>query len=259
MKQYIVDAFAEKLFEGNPAAVCILESYPADELLQQITTENGLSETAFLVKEKSGYHLRWFTPGGEIDLCGHATLASAYVIMNFVETDKTEIHFFTQSGELIVTKKDELYEMDFPPYEIKPVEVTDEMEKAIGFRPVEAWLGRDLVCVMENEKQVLTAQPNLEKVIKLDGLLLNITAIGIDYDIVSRTFSPKCNVPEDPVCGSGHCNIIPYWVNKLHKTELVARQASNRGGTLYCRMENNRIFISGKAVLYAVSEVNIDI
>lgn len=197
--------------------------------------------------------------GGEIDLCGHATLAAAYVLMNYFETENTEVYFYTQSGELIVRKNGELYEMDFPPYTINPVSVTDDMEAAIGFRPVEAWLGRDLVCVLESVEQVLRAQPDSEKVIKLDGLLLNITAKGSQYDCVSRTFSPKCNVPEDPVCGSGHCNIIPFWANKLNKTELVARQASYRGGTLYCRMENKRIFLSGKAVLYSIAELSLEI
>lgn len=259
MKQYVIDAFAEKLFEGNPAAVCVLDYYPADEFLQQITNENSLSETAFAVKEGDGYHLRWFTPGGEIDLCGHATLATAYVLANYFETRKTEIHFYTQSGELIVRKKGELYEMDFPPYEIKPVNVTDEMTEAIGFRPVEAWLGRDLLCVMESEEQILSIQPDLEKVKGLDGLLLSVTARGTEYDCVSRTFAPKCSVAEDPVCGSGHCHIIPFWTNKLNKTELVARQASRRGGTLYCRMEDNRVFLSGKAVLYSISELNLEV
>ncbi len=257
MKQYVVDAFAEKLFEGNPAAVCVLERYPNDELLQQIANENSLSETAFAVKEGEEYHLRWFTPGGEIDLCGHATLATAYVLMNYLETAKTEVHFNTQSGKLIVRKKGELYEMDFPSYAIKPVSVTDEMEQAIGLRPMEAWLGRDLVCVLESEEQVIKAQPDLEKVVRLDGLLLNITAKGTQYDCVSRTFAPKCNVTEDPVCGSGHCNIIPFWANKLNKTELVARQASRRGGTLYCHMEGSHIFLSGKAVLYSIAELNL--
>ena len=148
MKLYVVDAFAEQLFEGNPAAVCVLEHYPKDELLQQITNENNLSETAFVVKENDGYRLRWFTPGGEIDLCGHATLAAGYVLMRDYVPEVTEVRFHTLSGVLIVRRKGELYEMEFPIYSLTPVAVTDDIVNAIGVRPAEAWIGRDLLCVM---------------------------------------------------------------------------------------------------------------
>lgn len=194
MKLYVVDAFAEQLFEGNPAAVCVLEHYPKDELLQQITNENSLSETAFVVKENDGYRLRWFTPGGEIDLCGHATLAAGYVLMRDYVPEETEVRFHTLSGVLIVRRKGELYEMEFPIYSLTPVAVTGDIVNAIGVRPAEAWIGRDLLCVMEQEEQVLELQPNLERVKQLDGLLLHVTAKGSQYDCVSRTFAPKCNV-----------------------------------------------------------------
>lgn len=256
MKQYVVDAFTDHLFGGNPAAVCVMDRWPDEELMHGITRENNLSETAFAVKEGAGYKLRWLTPGGEIDLCGHATLATSFVLMNFMDTSMTEVHFFTLSGELVVRKNGDLYEMDFPCYNLKRVDVTDEMELSIGFRPLEAWLDRDLVCVLENEKQVLTAQPNLAKTKELDGLLLHLTATGTSYDCVSRSFAPKMGVPEDPVCGSGHCHIIPLWADKLKKADLVARQASLRGGTLYCRMNGDRVSLSGKAVLYAIAELN---
>lgn len=259
MKLYVVDAFAEQLFEGNPAAVCVLEHYPKDELLQQITNENNLSETAFVVKENDGYRLRWFTPGGEIDLCGHATLAAGYVLMRDYVPEVTEVRFHTLSGVLIVRRKGELYEMEFPIYSFTPVAVTDDIVNAIGVRPAEAWIGRDLLCVMEQEEQVLELQPDLERVKQLDGLLLHVTAKGSQYDCVSRTFAPKCNVAEDPVCGSGHCHIAPYWAKVLDKTTLTARQASRRGGTLYCHMEEDRIFLSGKAMLYSIAELNLEV
>lgn len=256
MKYYVVDAFAEKIFEGNPAGVCVLEKWLSDELMQKIAMENNLSETAFTVKENDSYRLRWFTPGGEIDLCGHATLATAFVLANFVEPDSTEFVFETHSGKLNVMRKNELYEMDFPAYQLSPVRVTDEMTEAIGARPVEAWLARDLVCVMAEEAQVLLAQPDPAKLKKLDGLLLHLTAKGTEYDCVTRSFAPKLGVEEDPVCGSGHCHVIPLWAKKLAKSTLVARQASRRGGTLYCQDCGERVKLSGKAVLYATAELH---
>ena len=178
-------------------------------LMQNIAKENNLSETAFTVKRENIYELRWFTPGGEIDLCGHATLGTAYVLFRFIEKDSGSISFQTKSGQLIVKKVNDLYEMDMPAYPLTEVPVTDEMELAIGFRPSEAWLGRDLVCVMADEQQVLQAMPNEERLKELDGLLLQLTAKGTTYDCVTRSFAPKLNVLEDHVCGSGHCHVIP--------------------------------------------------
>lgn len=257
MKYYVVDAFAEEIFEGNPAGICVLENWLSGELMQKIAMENNLSETAFAVKENNSYHLRWFTPGGEIDLCGHATLATAFVLANFVETASTEFVFETLSGKITVVRKGDLYEMDFPAYHLSPVPVTDKMTEAIGVRPVEAWMGRDLVCVLEEETQVFDAQPDQAKLKTLDGLLLQLTAKGTEYDCVTRSFAPKLGVEEDPVCGSGHCHVIPLWAKKLGKNTLVARQASRRGGTLYCQDCGKRIKISGKAVLYATAELHI--
>ncbi len=257
MKYYVVDAFAKQIFEGNPAAVCIMEKWLSADLMQKIAMENNLSETAFAVKEGNRYHLRWFTPGGEIDLCGHATLATAYAIANFVETNISSIHFTTLSGQLVVTKKGELYEMDFPSYKLQQVPVTDVIAEALNVRPIEAYLGRDLLCIMEDESQVFGANPNLDKVKELDGLLVHFSAKGTEYDCVSRTFAPKCGISEDPVCGSGHCHIIPFWANRLGKTALVARQASPRGGTLYCRQEGDRVSLGGYATLYSVGDIRI--
>lgn len=255
MKQYVIDAFADKLFEGNPAAVCVMEHWIDDEIMKAITKENNLSETCFTVQNGKNYKLRWFTPGGEIDLCGHATLATAFVLMNYVNPFMTEVTFETLSGNLTVTKKNNLYEMDFPIYKLDKVNVTEEMEQIIGFRPLEAWLGRDLICVLENEEQIKCAKPDLEKAKELTGLLLHITAQGKHYDCVSRTFAPKLNVSEDPVCGSGHCHIAPFWFDKLNKKDLVARQASERGGTLYCHVDKERVLLAGNAILYSTAEL----
>lgn len=257
IKQYVVDAFTDKVFKGNPAAVCILPEWIPDMLMQNIAKENNLSETAFTVKRENIYELRWFTLGGEIDLCGHATLGTAYVLFRFIEKDSGSISFQTKSGQLIVKKVNDLYEMDMPAYPLTEVPVTDEMELAIGFRPSEAWLGRDLVCVMADEQQVLQAMPNEERLKELDGLLLQLTAKGTTYDCVTRSFAPKLNVLEDPVCGSGHCHVIPLWANKIKKRELIAFQASKRSGVLYCRIENDRVILAGKAILYSKAEIYV--
>lgn len=258
MKQYIVDAFTDKVFHGNPAAICVLEQWPSEELMMGMTIENSLSETAFAVKEGNSYRLRWFTPGGEIDLCGHATLACAYVLLRFYEKDADKVVFQTLSGELTVEKRGELYEMDFPAYELKPVPVTQQMIDAIGAVPREAYMGRDLLCVFDDAKIVETVNPDQAKVHALDGLLLHVTAKGINHDCISRTFAPKCDVVEDPVCGSGHCHIVPYWANRLEKDNIVAYQASKRGGTLYCRMDGARVKLAGKAALYSIAEVQVE-
>ena len=259
MKCYVVDAFAEKLFEGNPAAVCIMENWISERTMQKVAAENNLSETAFAVKEKDGYRLRWFTPGGEIDLCGHATLATAYVISNYYEKDVKRINFQTMSGELIVRKENELYQMNFPSRIPEEITLTEEMVEALGVKPIEAYLGRDLMFVLEKEEDVRIAAPDFSKLRKLpDGLGVLITAKSEKYDFVSRAFFPKLNVNEDPVCGSAHCNFIPFWAKRLGKSELVARQLSERGGTLYCGLVGDRVTISGSAVLYSIADIQIN-
>ena len=258
MKQYVVDAFTDSVFHGNQAAVCVLDKWPSEELMMSITRENNFSETAFTVKEGEKYHLRWFTPGGEIDLCGHATLGTAYVLFRFYEQDAGKLVFTTLSGDLIVTKNGELLEMEFPAYDLKPVEVTDAMEEALGVRPTAAFIARDLLCVLEDETQLRALTPDQEKLKALPGLLQHVTVRGKEEDCVSRSFAPKLAVAEDPVCGSGHCHIIPYWADQLSKDELVAYQASKRGGTLYCRREGSKIFMAGKAALYSVDELFVD-
>ena len=256
MKQYIVDAFTNKPFAGNPAAVCVMENWLSEESMMKLAMENNLSETAFIVKEPEGYHLRWFTPGTEVELCGHATLASSFVILNYYEPDSDVVQFNTMSGALTVRRKGNLYEMDFPTYELREIPVTDTMEKAFGVRPVKAVLGLDLVCVFESEEQVRSMQPDQEYLVQIEGRIQNATARGKETDCVSRSFCPKMSIPEDPVCGSAHCQIADYWSGVLGKKEIYAYQASKRGGYLHCEMRGDgRIAISGEAVLVAVSEI----
>lgn len=257
VKCYHVDAFAEKLFEGNPAAVCVMDEWLPNALMQAVAIENNLSETAFTVREGEHWRLRWFTPGGEIDLCGHATLGTAFVLANYCEPDTARFVFDTLSGELAVTRRGDMYELDFPAYEMKSVPVTGAMEAAIG-KPVKAaWMARDLVCELGSASDVISAEVDQALVAQLDGLLLHITAAGTDYDCVSRSFAPKLSVAEDPVCGSGHCHIAPIWCERLGRDTLRARQASKRGGTLLCTVENGRCKLAGGAVLYSVAELNI--
>ncbi|MCQ2511046.1 MAG: PhzF family phenazine biosynthesis isomerase [Lachnospiraceae bacterium] len=218
--------------------------------------ENNLSETAYIVKEDAGYHLRWFTPGTEVELCGHATLASSFVILNYYEKDSDEVRFNTLSGELIIQKKENRYEMNIPTYELKEIPVTDEMEKAFGVRPIKAVLGLDLVCVFENEDQVRNMNPDQTLLTTIPGRIQNATARGIETDCVSRSFCPKLSIAEDPVCGSAHCQIADYWAGELGKKEIDAYQASKRGGYLHCELlGNGRIAISGEAAVVAVSEL----
>ena len=255
MRQYIVDAFTDKVFSGNQAAVCVMDTWPDEKLMSNIARENNFSETAFTVKEGQNYHLRWFTPGGEIDLCGHATLATAYVVLRFYEHSDS-VKFATLSGELSVRKHDDLYAMDFPAYELLPVPVRESMCEALGCVPEEAYMGRDLLCVLKNGEEVRKCTPDMEKVKALDGLLVHITARGNDgVDCVSRSFAPKLGIIEDPVCGSGHCHIVPYWAGVLGRKDITAYQASARGGYLYCKAEGERVEISGKAALYSRSEI----
>ncbi|MEK4670408.1 MULTISPECIES: PhzF family phenazine biosynthesis protein [unclassified Niallia] len=259
MKCYFVDAFAEKVFEGNPAAVCILEKWPSDNLMQLIAKENNLSETAFAVKTGDKYHLRWFTPGGEIDLCGHATLATAFVLANFYTKEAKQWIFQTLSGDLTVLKKGELFEMDFPSRMPAKIDISNNIINALGVTPVAAYLARDLMLVLEDENNVLQATPNFTALKEIeDGVGVILTAKSNQFDFVSRAFFPKLNVNEDPVCGSAHCQLIPYWSEKLNKTEMVARHLSERGGTLYCKLDGERVRISGYAVLYSVAELQLE-
>ncbi len=256
MKQFIVDAFSDHVFAGNQAAVCILDEWQTDEMMLNIAKENNFSETAFAVKEdKDTYRLRWFTPDTEINLCGHATLATGYVILEHYDINIPSVTFKTLSGDLIVKHKGDLFEMDFPAYKFDHVEVTDEMEEALGVRPIDAVLSRDLLMILDSEEAVKNLKPDLSKAGQLEGLIQAVTAKGSDYDCVSRVFAPQVGINEDPVTGSTHCLIAPYWAEKLGKNKLTAFQASKRTGILYCEVMGDRVKISGKAALYSISEI----
>lgn len=255
MKQYTVDAFTDEFFKGNPAAVCVMDEWISDELMQKIAKENNLSETAFAVKEGECYHLRWFTPKSEIDFCGHATLGTSFVIANYVEPDCKKIRYTTLSGEMSVEVNGDVFVMDFPRYKLIPVEVTDDMANAVGVRPVAAFRDRDLLLVLDSEKEVYDLKPDLAALEELDGVCIAVTAKGSQYDCVSRVFVPKLDIPEDPVTGSTHCMIAPYWAEKLGKNSITAFQASERSGVLFAQVCGERVKISGKAVLFAVADV----
>jgi len=260
MRQYIVDAFADRVFLGNPAAVCLPDRPLEDSTLLAIAAENGQSHTAFLFPEEDGWHLRWFTPKGEIDLCGHAALAAAYVISRFLSPGSEEIRFHTLSGLLTVRREGELLEMELPAYSLKRLEVTDEIADALGARPAEVWRARDLLCVFKDAQTVRELKPDMDKLKKLKGALMQVTAPGDgEFDCVSRSFAPKMGLPEDPVCGSGHCHIIPYWAARTGKDRFTACQASPRGGVLYCRTEGDRTFLAGHCALYAQSELTLEV
>ncbi|GAA4729696.1 PhzF family phenazine biosynthesis protein [Flavisolibacter ginsenosidimutans] len=254
---YQVDAFAETVFKGNPAAVVPLEEWLEDELMQQIAAENNLSETAFFVKTDEGYHLRWFTPEYEIDLCGHATLASAYVIKNFVEPHAVEINFSTQkAGVLKASAKDGMYTLDFPSRMPQACEVPDKLFASLGIsNAVEVLRSRDYFVVLPNEEAVRNVEPDYTLMKELDTIGVIVTAKGHEADVVSRCFYPGAGIPEDPVTGSAHSNIVPYWTEKLGKTKLFCQQLSARGGDLQCELIGDRVLMSGKCMLYLQGDI----
>ena len=255
MKYYVVDSFADEVFKGNPAGVCVLDGEIASELMQNIAMENNLSETAFTYKVGERYKLRWFTPGFEINLCGHATLATAYVIFEFVEPKRKIVEFETLSGVLTVERKGELYEMSFPKLMPEKIAVTDDMIAALGVAPVEAYSERDLYVVLENEEAVKAFVPDYAKLCTLEKWLgIVVTAKGGDSDFVSRYFCPELDL-EDPVTGSSHSSLVPLWSAKLGKDIMVAKQLSKRGGVLYCENSADRVKISGRAALYMRGEI----
>lgn len=255
IKQYQVDAFASRAFEGNPAAVCPLERWLDEGLMQSIAEENNLSETAFFVPSAKGYQLRWFTPAKEVDLCGHATLATAHVIFEILGYTKPRITFATRSGELTVSKKGKLLEMDFPASPPTPCEIPETLAKALGQRPIEVWSADDYIAVFDSEAAVRAIKPDLFLLSQLDLRCVVITAPGTQVDFVSRCFGPKFGIPEDPVTGSAHCELAPYWANKLGKNILTARQVSKRGGNLTCELKADRVLLTGSAITVMETEM----
>ncbi len=248
---YQVDAFTHQTFGGNPAAVCPLDRWLDPKLMQRIAAENNLAETAFFVKNEDVYEIRWFMPHDEIDLCGHATLASAYVIFEHLESELSTITFTSQSGPLTARKKDDgAIALDFPARPPVEVVIPPEIFEAFNHRPVAAAASRDLLLLFEGEAEIKTLEYDLSLLKSLPYLCIVPTAIGTSVDFVSRVFDANADMPEDPVTGSAHCSLIPYWQEKLGKTQMTAKQLSEREGDLFCSIDNDRVEIAGKAVLY---------
>jgi PhzF family phenazine biosynthesis protein len=256
LQVYQVDAFTKEVFKGNPAAICPLDEWLETDLMQKIALENNLSETAFFVKKDDFYEIRWFTPTYEIDLCGHATLASAHVIFEILRLENSVLNFHSlKSGTLSVEKKEDLMILDFPSRPVSRCEAPVGLIEAIGKQPQEILKARDYFLVYETEQEVLDIKPNFSKLLEIDAHGFIVTAKGDSSDFVSRFFAPEVGVFEDPVTGSSHCNLIPYWAKKLGKTELFARQISARGGELFCELKGERVKIGGNAVLYLKGEI----
>ena len=254
---YQIDAFASKLFEGNPAAVCPLDEWLPDETMQMIATENNLSETAFYVPQGDGFHIRWFTPASEVDLCGHATLASAYVLFNILGYKKDQIAFESRSGILTVSKDNDRLVMDFPAQPPVPCDTPEEIVKAFDKVPVECLTSEDYIVVFENEAEIESAAPDFEQLKKLGLRGVAITAKSDRYDFVARFFAPNYGIPEDPVTGSAYTQLTPYWADKLGLQKFSVKQMSARGGELTCEIVGDRVLISGKAVKYLKGKIVI--
>lgn len=255
---YQVDAFTSTLFAGNPAAVVPLEEWPTEDLMQLIAAENNLSETAFLLKEGAGYRLRWFTPTTEVDLCGHATLATAHVLFEELGYDEDEIIFKTKSGILTVSRVAGQLMMNFPADEMPQMKAPDVLFKALGIRKTfETFKTDDWMVVLGSEEEVANLNPNIRMLSEVEARGVIVTAPGDEVDFVSRFFAPQSGVDEDPVTGSAHTKSTPYWSKKLDKKEMRARQISKRGGDLICRMNGDRVEILGDAVIYLKGEISI--
>jgi PhzF family phenazine biosynthesis protein len=255
---YQIDAFADRPFAGNPAAVCLLEAWLPDETMQAIGAENNLSETAFLVPEGEGYRLRWFTPKVEVDLCGHATLASAYVVFNHLQPDWKRVVFHALSGRLEVARNGDLLMMDFPSRPPRLCDVPEDLVTALRIEPDAVLLAHEYMAVYPDERTVRSLHPDMPRlaaVTKEFGVI--VTAPGDDCDFVSRFFAPAVGIPEDPVTGSAHCALTPYWAERLGKKKLHARQVSARGGELWCEDRGDRVAIAGRAVPYLEGTIEV--
>jgi PhzF family phenazine biosynthesis protein len=247
---YQVDAFTGKVFSGNPAAVCPLEDWLEDRTMQAIAAENNLPETAFFVLDVEGYRIRWFTPQSEVDLCGHATLASAFVLFNYIDKTLSEVTFDSKSGPLTVACEGELLCMDFPSQPAELCPAPREIAKGLGVEPMEVLRSEDYLAVLQGEDEVAKLKPDMGSLKKLDLRGVIATAQGKEVDFVSRFFAPKFGIDEDPVTGSSHCALIPYWSAKLGKQKLHALQVSQRGGELFCEDRGDRVLISGRVVKF---------
>ena len=256
---YQIDAFTSHLFRGNPAAVCPLEQWISDELMQAIATENNISETAFFVQRDDGdFDLRWFTPTFEVDLCGHATLASAYVLFNYYQTNSTQINFHTRSGQLSVTRINDLMAMDFPVLPLTPSEVPIELAHC-GLNILACYRNSDFCVIVETEQELMNYQADFLALGAIDtrGICFTAAANHADLDFVSRFFAPRAGINEDPVTGSAHCYLTPYWAEQLGKQHLHARQISKRGGDIECELVQDRVMLKGYATCYLAGMINL--
>ena len=255
---YQIDAFSSHPFKGNPAAVCPLEEWLPDEVMQSIAMENNLSETAFFVKNEDQYDIRWFAPKIEIDLAGHPTLATAHVIFNEMNHQGDSIIFNSKIGDTLdITRNKDIISMNFPSRPPKKIYKKELIEEAIGAEVEEFYENRDGLAVVANEEIVTNLSPSMDKISKINYIDLIVTSRGENVDFVSRFFAPQIGVPEDPVTGSAHCELIPLWAEKLNKNKLIAKQLSSRGGTLYCEYLNDRVIIGGEAVTVLSGELII--
>jgi PhzF family phenazine biosynthesis protein len=254
---YKLDAFTSRVFHGNAAAVCPLAAWLRDETLQAIASENNLSETAFFVEGKGGYEIRWFTPRQEVDLCGHATLASAHVILNFLKPGLAAVKFQSKSGPLKVARVGDLLTLDFPTRSPKACPPPHGLVEALGKTPARTLVSRDVMAVYDDEEQVRALSPDFDKLAGVNAFAVIVTAPGREADFVSRFFAPRAGIAEDPVTGSSHCTLIPYWAKKLGKKRLRALQVSARGGELYCELRGERVSIAGRAVLYLEGTIEV--
>lgn len=248
-----LDAFTERVFTGNPAAVCPLERWLDDGLLQAIAAENNLSETAFLVRHGDGsaWHIRWFTPAVEVDLCGHATLAAAAVVLETLDPGSEQVRFHSRSGPLDVARRGPLLELDFPARPPQRLAAgLPGLAEALGLAPLEVWQARDVMALLADEEQVRSLRPDLARLAALPTFAVIVTAPGREADFVSRFFAPAKGVPEDPVTGSSHCTLVPYWAERLGRTRLRARQLSARGGELLCELRGDRVALAGRVARY---------
>ncbi len=261
LKIFQVDAFASEPFAGNPAAVVPLESWLPEHTMRDIAGENNLSETAFFVKEDDRYHIRWFTPTVEVNLCGHATLATSHVIFNELKLEDAFIPFHSdRSGHLGVEKHGDRLVLDFPAYPFEMIEHSDELARAVGITPAEVWESQGSMVFLrsENEEEVRGLEPDMHALAQLEYDEVIVTAPGDDCDFASRMFAPRIGIPEDPVTGAIHCTLIPYWAEQLAKNELFARQVSKRGGELFCELNGDRVRIGGNAVTYLKGEIFLE-
>lgn len=257
-KYYQVDAFTDEVFKGNPAGV-IFANIDSDELMQKIAFENNLSETAFISKKDNNYHIRWFAPYCEIALCGHASLASAYVFFNFIDKNATEFCVNSKSGALRVTRKNNKYFLDFPVDEIKPYDDYDLIEKIVGIRPIDLYQGRDdILAIYHSEADIHEITPKFNLLADISSRGLIVTSQSNEYDFISRCFFPGAGVNEDPVTGSAHTTLIPYWSKVLNKSQMIAKQVSQRGGILNCEISGERAIIGGEAILFLIGEIDLD-